>query len=151
MYQIAQPLWSVDFFCMLDISNKMKICKKCNIEKEYNEFSKHRNVCRQCRREESYASRRKKYKARPWTKTFDTAYKRCNAKTHNYFIRGIKFLLSEQDLKFLWQRDSADKLKKPSIDRINPRGNYELDNCRMIELTANIKRKKADRWQTEFF
>jgi len=55
-----------------------------------------------------------------------------------YGGKGIKCLLSLDDIKFLWKRDNADTLKKPSIDRIDSNGNYELSNCRFVELRQNV-------------
>ena len=33
-------------------------------------------------------------------------------------------------------------MKRPSIDRINNDGHYELSNCRFIEASENIKRNR---------
>lgn len=67
----------------------------------------------------------------------DTSYK-------NYGKKGIKNLFtSSEEIKFLWFRDKAYLMQRPSIDRINNDGNYELSNCRFIELKENIgKRNK---------
>lgn len=54
-----------------------------------------------------------------------------------YGARGIKNFLSLEDLIYLWKRDKADTLKQPSIDRIDSKGNYTLENCRFIEMTEN--------------
>lgn len=40
----------------------------------------------------------------------------------------------------LWERDRAWLLKRPSIDRIDPDGHYEVRNCRFIELSENSRR-----------
>ena len=60
-----------------------------------------------------------------------------------YGKRGIKCFLKFKDMVYLWNRDKAFELKKPSIDRINNDGNYELSNCRYIELSENIRKKNA--------
>ena len=66
---------------------------------------------------------------------------RCSNKTHKsyerYGGRGIKCLLTLNDLIFLWNRDKAYRLVRPSIDRINNDGNYTVPNCQFIEATEN--------------
>lgn len=74
---------------------------------------------------------------------------RCNDPKYKaykwYGGKGVKCLLSLDDLKFLWNRDNAGKLKRPSIDRINPCGNYELSNCRFVEFTYNSGRNNREK------
>jgi hypothetical protein len=55
-----------------------------------------------------------------------------------YYKHGIKLFMTPEDFKFLWFRDKAYALDRPSIDRIDPKGHYTLDNCRYIELLENI-------------
>ena len=86
----------------------------------------------------------KKYKTTyPWKRHFSRAKARCqNKNTTNYCRyggRGIKFLMTKEDFKFLWFRDKAYNMKKPSTDRIDNDGNYELSNCRFIEQSENGK------------
>lgn len=58
----------------------------------------------------------------------------------NYGGRGIKANISLKDLCFLWKRDGATNMKRPSIDRIDSAKNYEVDNCRFLEFVENQKR-----------
>lgn len=61
---------------------------------------------------------------------------------HRYGGRGIKLRLERRDLVYLWERDNASQLKRPSIDRIDNDGHYEVKNCRFIELAENSRRRK---------
>ncbi len=85
------------------------------------------------------------YKLYPWRRSCYHAKSRCNnpncCSYPRYGGKGIKFLMSVEDFKFLWFRDEAYLMKQPSIDRINNKGNYELNNCRYIELVDNSKRQ----------
>jgi hypothetical protein len=77
----------------------------------------------------------------PWLKHFYNARNRCRdikAKTAKYYaLKGIKFLISRDEIEFLWKRDRAAWLKRPSFDRKNAKKNYTLSNCRFIELSMN--------------
>lgn len=62
-----------------------------------------------------------------------------------YGGRGIKTFLTIDDVQFLWERDNAAQMKRPSIDRKNNDENYTLENCRFIEHVANIKNSWRNR------
>ena len=83
----------------------------------------------------------KYYNSHPWMKTFHNIIKRCSYKKHHYYKKGIKNFLTQEDIKYLWSRDRAYLLKKPSIDRIDSKRNYTLENCRYIELSDNHMQK----------
>lgn len=74
----------------------------------------------------------------PWRHSYDMAKYRCSQERNKK--RGIKFLMTVADFKFLWFRDGASKMRQPSIDRINTNGDYILSNCRYIEFTENRRR-----------
>lgn len=80
-------------------------------------------------------------KENPWVSTFVNIKRRCtdiNFKSYkNYGGRGIKCLITTEELKELWFRDKAYNLKEPSIDRIDNDGHYEYGNCRYIEKKYN--------------
>lgn len=56
----------------------------------------------------------------------------------NYGGRGIKCSLSRKELEFIWKRDGAEKMIKPTVDRIDNNGHYSFNNCRIIESRKNI-------------
>jgi len=89
-------------------------------------------------------NRPKRYLTYPWLQNYEDAKYRCNNKNHpkyyRYGGRGIKFLLTKYQIEFLWNKDKAYEMKKPSIDRKDNDGNYELSNCRFIELSENSKK-----------
>jgi hypothetical protein len=58
-----------------------------------------------------------------------------------YGGRGIKVFLTKEDLLNLWERDKACLLREPSIDRIDSNKDYEIDNCRFIEMNENRTRR----------
>ena len=83
-------------------------------------------------------------KLNPWVICLANINQRCyNSKRVGYKYyggKGIKNYLSSKDIKYLWFRDKAYLLKKPSIDRINSNKSYTMDNCRFIEMVENIRR-----------
>lgn len=93
------------------------------------------------RRAKAYAE---KY---PWISHYKAAYQRClnpkNKCYNSYGKRGIKFLITRNEVKRLWFRDKAFLQKKPSIDRIDNDGNYTFKNCRFIEQTKNLRGRKS--------
>jgi len=145
--------------------DRSKICTKCGKEKFINAFTKDKNRkddldrwCKECKQKYKkiyYKNNKEKVnkkikiyrKSVPWKCCFQNILKRCNNINNksykNYGNRGIKCLITEEELKELWFRDKAYNMKKPSIDRIENDGNYKFSNCRYIEFSNNIiKRNK---------
>ena len=56
------------------------------------------------------------------------------------YYKNIKCYLTLDNLLFLWQRDNAEQMKSPSIDRIDSHGDYERNNCRFLEFAENARR-----------
>jgi len=123
---------------------KTKICTKCGIKKQLSEFHLDKRLkdghCYQCKicklnYDKNY------YDDEPWKLTFKHVISRCtNPKDKSYKDyggRGIKCLISEEELKELWFRDKAYLMKKPSIDKKNNNGDYTFDNCQYIEWDIN--------------
>ena len=85
-------------------------------------------------------SRRNWRKKTPWFTHYNCARCRCVYKYGSYFGK-VKFLMTLEDFKTLWFKDKAYLMMRPSIDRIDSKGDYILDNCRFIELTENNRNK----------
>lgn len=62
---------------------------------------------------------------------------------------GIEHTMSVSDFRLLWMRDKAIDLKSPSIDRIDPKKGYVIENCRFIERSENSARAQRGRKTTE--
>jgi len=81
---------------------------------------------------------------RPWETHYFAAMQRSTNPNHKHYKyyggKGVKFLLTPDMVEFLWECDNAHAMVSPSIDRIEPNGNYEFSNCRFIEFSENSKR-----------
>jgi len=128
---------------------KTKTCTKCKQDKLLKEFSpaKQNNDslsswCRKCHNKAT-KERRNKY---PWKQTLINIKQRCsNPKSidyKDYGGRGIKCLITEDELKKLWFRDKAYEMEHPSIDRKENNSNYTFDNCEFIEMNINSGKDK---------
>lgn len=88
------------------------------------------------------------HRLNPWNRLLTSITQRCgnvnNPRYKNYGGRGIKNFLTKKDLQFLWERDKANLLREPSIDRIDKNWHYELNNCRFIEnkLNSELRHKQ---------
>jgi hypothetical protein len=128
-----------------------KICSLCRIEKKLSEFTFrndtfiYRADCKLCHLEMTKNS----YKAKPWKYLLFQIIQRCenpNNPLYKYYGgRGIECLITEEELKYLWFRDRAWELTKPSIDRIDNDGNYCLENCQFIEIGDNVRKRFTSR------
>jgi hypothetical protein len=83
---------------------------------------------------------RERQKKIPWIRTYRSINSRVRCNKF-YVKKGIKSNIRPVQLKYLWFRDKAYLMKKPSIDRKNRNGNYTVRNCRYIELSENLKRR----------
>jgi len=62
-----------------------------------------------------------------------------------YGGRGIRFMLTKDEVKLLWMRDNARLLKRPSLNRKDLDGDYTFDNCRFIEAAESSKYKRKSK------
>jgi len=86
------------------------------------------------------------YKNNPCKYTLKQIKNRCTNKNIRdykwYGAKGIKCLITEEELKELYIRDNAKDMKRPSIDREDSNKDYTFDNCRFIEHLENISRAR---------
>jgi len=84
----------------------------------------------------------------PWYGHFLAARRRCydsKLKT-NYLLKKTKFNISLEEIKKLWKRDNASKMKLPVLHRKDNNGHYEYSNCEFMpcgkhsthHLTKNV-------------
>jgi len=64
-------------------------------------------------------------------------------KFKHYGGRGIRNMLTLEDLQFLYERDRPDLMQEPSIDRKDVAGHYDRNNCQFIEMATN----RMKRWR----
>jgi len=133
-------------------NNKIKVqkarrkCYKKNFKKERTNALKY-----YYKHLEKYVKNYKlRIKNKPWLSSYYNARIRCNNKKHvsykYYGAKGISFLMTQEDFKFLWFRDKAYLMKRPSIDRKNSKGDYILGNCKFIELKKNVIKALKERY-----
>lgn len=91
-------------------------------------------------------------KKNPWAGHLYNARKRCRYKGHDSYIhyggKGIKCYLTRKEIYDLWFRDKAYNLSRPSLDRRNSNKNYDVSNCRFIELIENTSAPhRKNQWE----
>lgn len=129
-----------------------KICYKCKQLKPIIDFSTYKvgknkgyksSYCKNCRCLVSREIREKN----PWIKTYGSILARCNTHGRPYNKKGIKVAVTKEQIRDIWFRDKAYLMDKPSIDRIDPKKDYEYSNCRFIELRVNQSNGSISRWK----
>ena len=141
---------------LLDNQNQRQ-CSKCGQIKLITEFWGKRNECIECRiiyntnyynlnKSSILQTIKNKHKKFPWKLIYKWMKDRCDnpkdTNYKNYGGRGIKYFITEEEVKELWFRDKAYEMDRPSIDRIDNDGNYTYDNCQFIEMEENRVKDK---------
>jgi len=112
-------------------------------------ISKRKREYNQKNKDKIRESKKKYLEMNPWIKTYKYIRTRCNNKNtngyKNYGGRGIKCLITKEELKNIWVRDKAYLLQQPSIDRMDNDGHYKYSNCQYIEFEENKKKRHLDK------
>lgn len=82
------------------------------------------------------------YRAKhPWHSLYHNAKCRCvNPKSRDYKFYGalgIKFLISQHEVEYLFYFCGGPWMKSPTLDRIDSSKDYVYSNCRVIEKHIN--------------
>lgn len=124
-------------------------CKKCCKGFYQKNIVKYQTIsCEYYQNNKDYVKKRnkkynKKYPEKIILRNIKARCENLNNDNYKYYgKRGIKCLITEYEVKILWERDKACMMKKPSIDRINNDGHYTFQNCRFIEQAENSVKDK---------
>jgi len=124
--------------------NKEKILeqKKIYYQENAEDIKKYKRDYYHANLEKMKNLKKNQRKKEPWKFHLYAIKTRCNNKNvphYKYYGgRGIKCLITAEELKEIWFRDKAYEMQKPEIDRTDNDGHYEYDNCRFIEKSKNI-------------
>ena len=131
-----QYFYNVKGSCKVCMRIKDKLYRQKPNSKKLIKINQHNNWIKRCEN-------------KPWYNTLRKIKYRCNnpknQKWHRYGGRGIKCLITEEELKELWFRDRAYLMERPSIDRKDNDGHYEFNNCRYIEFNINSMKHNKDK------
>jgi len=129
-----------------------KICTKCNIEKELSEFyyrndtNKYKNACKECVKTKSYKN--KKTKQGVITDIYGKQKANSRERGHpqpSYSNKQLsEWLLKDWLFNLLynnWANCGYKEKLKPSVDRLDDKKHYTLDNIQIMTWEEN--RKKA--------
>lgn len=92
--------------------------------------------------------RKRTKKIYPLHRRLDWIKERCNNPKRNnyknYGAKGIECLLSIADLRYLWDRDKAEFMIRPTIHRLDSDDDYILSNCIFIDWKDHCKISKRN-------
>jgi len=138
----------------------MKTCRRCQQSKSLNEMKKSSkkpdgrdSICKECYRKEH-----RKYDRTPHGRC-RTAWYRINERAGNKrgdcpTYANVEVKMTKEEF-FIWARPRYEEWEKlhpnvtPSINRIDPKGHYEISNIEMISWNENASGPKQGHLTTE--
>lgn len=68
-----------------------------------------------------------------------------------YYDKKVKNYLTKESIKYLWDRDKANRMRRPSIHRIDNDGDYSIKNCEYLEFSDHMKihnyERRCSKWK----
>ena len=147
-----------------------KFCPKCTQTLEASEFciiagGKLAGYCKKCSSKMAVAAQRKERQERPIQhyirSSWSTVNQRCvgglystapsvvnNDQQLSYKKKGIEIRMSKEEWTAMWLENTENVLAiiaagdRPSVNRINSDGHYEIGNVEIIPLSVNMKKSK---------
>jgi len=121
-------------------------CPRCNHRKRSDQFYKSRRECKECG-----AKYARKWYRTPRGRTTQAWNSILFRIKRSPAYKNVKVRISRKDfyewaLPMFQTWDSEKREGRPSIDRIDLYGHYELSNMRMISVTENCARNTRTRW-----
>src|SRR3990167_10397037 len=96
-------------FCKCGCGGKTRCKQKRN---KYQRIWASKNRVKTNRYEKNWIIRK------PWYQSYHSAASRVKYPSHHYYKKHLEFTMTVNDFRYLWFRDKAYKMEKPSIDRI---------------------------------
>lgn len=135
----------------------MKVCPKCNKEKDVNKFTVNKFTkdglyycCKDCINKKS--KKYSKTKIGVIIKIYSTQRSSSKNRQHlmpNYSLDEFKKWMYSQDkfdkLYLNWKLSWYNKMFKPSVDRLNDYKSYTMDNIQLVTWRENIEKHYFDR------
>lgn len=149
----------------------MKLCSKCNIEKDLTNFYKHSAICKECRNERTRVYRLNNNNL--WTRKYEKTKKgflvrmyrnmisrvRGVQKDYIHIYKGLDILPKEQFYEFALNNSEFHRLFKewedslyqrrlcPSIDRIDTKFGYIDGNIQFLTMSENSSKTSRRKYK----
>jgi acetoin utilization deacetylase AcuC-like enzyme len=149
----------------------MKLCSKCDIEKDLTNFYKHSAICKECRKEIMRINRLNN--ANLWTRRYEKTkkgflvrmYRNMTSrvkgvqKDYIHIYQGLDILPKEQFYEFALNNSEFHRLFKewedalyerrlcPSIDRIDTKFGYTLGNIQFLTMSENASKTSRRKYK----
>jgi len=84
-----------------------------------------------------FSSNKKRKPLTRWYRLYKGIKERCR-NDQAYVSNGIQCFIKAKDIKMMWYRDNAAKLKKPHLHRDDNKGHYTIENCKFITAKKHM-------------